>query len=80
MGLFTTRACNITALNVVPSQGERISEITVALRCDERLVEQLQKQLLKIIDVVDVMEVRPEIQEEEDECLLTTVRASIQCA
>ena len=59
VGVFTTRAYIISALNVV--QGEEISQVTVALRCDERQLGLLQKQLMKIIDVVDVM---PEIQDE----------------
>ena len=59
VSVFTTRAYSITALNVV--QGEEMNQITVALRCDEGQVGLLQKQLMKIVDVVDVI---PGIQDE----------------
>ena len=59
VGVFTTRAYSISALNV--AQGEEMSQITVALRCDERQAGLLQKQLMKIVNVVEVI---PEIQYE----------------
>ena len=52
-GFFTTRAYSISALNI--AQGEEMSQITVALRCDERQVRLLQNQLMKTVDVVEVI-------------------------
>jgi acetolactate synthase-1/3 small subunit len=60
VGVFTTRAYNIDSLHVAPDQGEELSQMTVTLRCDARQCELLQKQLMKIVDVVDVQH---EIQE-----------------
>jgi acetolactate synthase-1/3 small subunit len=57
---FSTRAYNINSLYVAPDRDEELSQLTVTLRCDDRQCEQLRKQLLKIVDVVDV-------QVEEDE-------------
>jgi acetolactate synthase small subunit len=54
VGVFTTRAYNIHSLHVAPDQGEEISQMTVSLRCDNRQCELLRKQLMKIVDVVDV--------------------------
>ena len=54
VGVFTTRAYNINSLNVAPNQGEELSQMTVAVRCDDKQIEQLRKQLMKIVDVVDV--------------------------
>jgi acetolactate synthase-1/3 small subunit len=51
---FSTRAYNINSLYVAPDQDEELSQMTVTLRCDDRQCEQLRKQLLKIVDVVDV--------------------------
>jgi acetolactate synthase small subunit len=65
VSVFTTRAYSITALNAL--QGEEMKQITVALQCDERQVGLLQKQLMKFVDVVEVI---PGIQ---DERLLTNV-------
>ena len=59
VGVFTTRAYSISALSVV--QGEEFRQVTVTLRCDERQVGLLQKQLMKIVDVVEVI---PGIQDE----------------
>ena len=67
VGVFTTRAYSISALNV--AQGEEMSQITVALRCDERQARLLQNQLMKIADVVEV------ISGIQDERPLTNVAA-----
>ncbi|HEX4997421.1 MAG TPA: acetolactate synthase small subunit [Terriglobia bacterium] len=54
VGVFTTRAYNIHSLHVTPDQGEELSQMTIATRCDARQCELLCKQLMKIVDVVDV--------------------------
>ena len=54
VGVFTTRAFNIDSLHVAPDQGEELSQMTVTVRCDQKQGELLRKQLLKIVDVVDV--------------------------
>jgi acetolactate synthase-1/3 small subunit len=56
VGVFTTRAYNINTLNVMPDEDEELSQMTVTLRCSNPRFEQLCKQLLKIVDVVDVLE------------------------
>ena len=56
VGVFTTRAYNINTLNVMPDQDEELSQMTVSLRCSDARFEQLRKQLIKIVDVVDVLE------------------------
>ena len=61
VGVFTTRAYNIDSLHVAPDRGEELSQMTVTLRCDARQCDLLRKQLMKIVDVV---EVRHELQEE----------------
>jgi len=61
VGVFTTRAYNIDSLHVAPDRGEEFSQMTVTLRCDARQCELLRKQLIKIVDVVDVQH---ELQEE----------------
>jgi len=51
---FSTRAYNINSLHVTPDRDEELSQLTVTLRCDDRQCELLRKQLMKIVDVVDV--------------------------
>jgi acetolactate synthase small subunit len=60
VGVFTTRAYNIHSLHVTPDQGEELSQMTVATRCDARQCELLRKQLMKIVDVVTVEEEPPQ--------------------
>jgi acetolactate synthase small subunit len=60
VGVFTTRAYNIHSLHVTPDQGEELSQMTVATRCDVRQCELLRKQLMKIVDVVTVEEEPPQ--------------------
>ena len=62
VGVFTTRAYNINTLNVMPDVDEELSQMTVTLRCSNQRFEQLCKQLIKIVDVVDVLE-EEQIQE-----------------
>jgi acetolactate synthase small subunit len=54
VGTFSTRAYNINSLYVTPDQDEELSQLTVTLRCDDRQCDLLRKQLMKIVDVVDV--------------------------
>jgi acetolactate synthase-1/3 small subunit len=54
VGTFSTRAYNINSLHVTPDRDEELSQLTVTLRCDDRQCELLRKQLMKIVDVVDV--------------------------
>ena len=56
VGVFTTRAYNINTLNVMPDEDEELSQMTVTLRCSNQRFEQLRKQLIKIVDVVDILE------------------------
>jgi len=56
VGVFTTRAYNIITLNVMPDEDEELSQMTVSLLCSNVRFEQLRKQLIKIVDVVDVVE------------------------
>jgi acetolactate synthase-1/3 small subunit len=59
-GTFSTRAYSLNTLYLRVDQDEELIQLTVTLRCDDRQCELLRKQLMKIVDVVDV-------QVEEDE-------------
>lgn len=53
-GLFSGRGFNIESLSVGPTLDQSVSMMTIATRGDERIVEQITKQLNKLIDVVKV--------------------------
>jgi len=58
-GLFSRRGYNIESLAVGPTDDERISRITLVVDADEHSVEQITKQLYKLINVIKVQELEP---------------------
>ena len=53
-GLFAARGFNIESLAVGPTHDASVSRMTVVVRGDDRTVEQTQKQLNKLIEVIKV--------------------------
>ena len=53
-GLFSTRGYNIESLNVAPVDDGSYSRLTVATRGTESAVEQIMKQINKLIDIIKV--------------------------
>jgi acetolactate synthase I/III small subunit len=54
--LFSGRGFNIDCLSVAPTNDETISRITLETRGDEQILEQINKQLNKLIDVIKVID------------------------
>ncbi len=57
-GLFSRRGYNIRSLSVGETQDPSISRITIELVGDEHVLEQIKKQLTKLVDVVKVKAIR----------------------
>ena len=72
--LFARRGYNIFSLAVAPSEDERFSRITIVADVESATLEQIVKQLFKLIDVVKISELDPN-NSVERELLLATVRA-----
>ena len=75
VGLFSQRGYNIESLIVAPTDDPSLSRLTMTTEGDEKVVEQITKQLNKLIDVVKVMD----LSEEEfigRELLLIKLRAT----
>jgi acetolactate synthase-1/3 small subunit len=72
--LFARRGFNIYSLAVAPTEDERFSRITIVADVESSTLEQIVKQLFKLIDVVKISELDPR-QSVERELLLATVRA-----
>jgi len=53
-GLFSTRGFNIDSLAVGETEQHDISRMTIVVKGDERILEQVIKQLNKLIDVIKV--------------------------
>jgi acetolactate synthase-1/3 small subunit len=55
-GLFARRGFNIESLAVGPAETVGISRITMVVQGDDRIIEQLVKQLYKLINVIKVLD------------------------
>ncbi len=55
-GLFTARGYNIESLTVAPTQDISLSRLTLVTRGSDEIVEQITKQLNKLIDVVKLVD------------------------
>lgn len=53
-GLFSGRGYNIDSLTVSPTNEEGVSKMTIATTGDDEVIEQIEKQLTKLIDVITV--------------------------
>ena len=53
-GLFSGRGFNIDSLSVAETQDAAVSRMTIVTRGDEQIIEQITKQLNKLIDVIKV--------------------------
>ena len=73
-GLFARRGFNIISLAVAPTEDERFSRITIAVDVASAPLEQVTKQLFKLINVVKITELDPR-DAVERELLLVTVEA-----
>jgi acetolactate synthase I/III small subunit len=58
-GLFSRRGFNIESLAVGPTEDERISRITIVVNAEIHSIEQVVKQLYKLINVIKIQELDP---------------------
>lgn len=56
IGLFSQRGYNIESLTVAPTDDPTLSRMTIQTVGDEKVLEQIEKQLHKLIDVLRVSE------------------------
>jgi acetolactate synthase-1/3 small subunit len=76
-GLFARRGFNIESLAVGPTEMRGLSRITVVVDEDETLLEQVTKQLNKLVNVIKIVELDP-ASAVEREHILVKVRVDKQ--
>ena len=59
-GLFSSRGYNIDSVAVAETHEPAVSRMTIVVDADEKILEQIMKQLRKLIDVVKVQDVTGE--------------------
>lgn len=74
VGLFSGRGFNIETLNVGPTLEEGLSLMTITTSGDEQIIEQIIKQLRKLVTVVKVVDLT-HLQSVEREMVLIKVNA-----
>ncbi|MDH5487289.1 MAG: acetolactate synthase small subunit, partial [Gammaproteobacteria bacterium] len=55
-GLFSARGYNIESLTVAPTEDETLSRLTLVTSGSEDVIEQITKQLNKLVDVVKLVD------------------------
>ena len=74
-GLFSARGYNIETLTVAPTEDLSLSRLTIVTSGSDEVIEQITKQLNKLIDVIKVVDLS-EAAHIERELMLIKVRAS----
>ena len=74
-GLFSARAYNIESLSVAPTDDPSLSRMTIVTTGTEDIIEQINKQLNKLIDVVKLIDMTADVHIER-ELMLIKVNAT----
>jgi acetolactate synthase I/III small subunit len=65
-GLFSARGYNIESLTVAPTEDPSLSRMTLVTRGSEEIIEQITKQLNKLIDVVKLIDLAESLHIERE--------------
>ena len=76
-GLFSARGYNIESLTVAPTEDSSLSRMTIVTSGSDEIIEQIIKQLNKLVDVVKVLDLN-DGKHIERELMLVKVKASHQ--
>lgn len=74
-GLFSARAYNIESLSVAPTDDPSLSRMTIVTTGTDEIIEQINKQLNKLIDVVKLIDMTADVHVER-ELMLIKVNAT----
>jgi acetolactate synthase-1/3 small subunit len=74
-GLFSARGYNIESLTVAPTEDPTLSRMTIVTRGSDEIIEQITKQLNKLIDVVKLIDLA-EASHIERELMLVKVKTT----
>ncbi|ENN96848.1 acetolactate synthase 3 regulatory subunit [Methanocaldococcus villosus KIN24-T80] len=69
-GLFSRRGFNISSITVGTTENPNISRMTIVVNGDDKVLEQVVKQLNKLIDVIKVSELQEKKSVQRELCLI----------
>jgi acetolactate synthase-1/3 small subunit len=69
-GLFARRGFNIESLAVGTTENESVSRMTIVAKGDDNVLEQITKQLYKLIDVIKVFDIPKDVAVERELMLI----------
>lgn len=72
--LFARRGYNIVSLAVAPTHDDRFSRLTIVVDVESVPLDQIVKQLFKLVNVVEIAELSPE-ESVERELMMATIKA-----
>ncbi len=75
VGLFAQRGYNIDSLTVAPTEDKTLSRMTLVTQASDQVIEQITKQLHKLIEVVKLIDLSEGVQVER-ELLMVKVKAA----
>ncbi len=76
-GLFSARGYNIESLTVAPTEDPSLSRMTLVTRGNDEIIEQITKQLNKLIDVVKLIDL-VETPHVERELMLVKLKTTLE--
>lgn len=76
-GLFSRRGYNIESITAGVTYDPRFSRVTIVASGDEEILEQIEKQLAKLVDVRNIKELKPE-ESVYRELVMIKVRAAAE--
>lgn len=77
-GLFSARSYNIESLSVAPSEDESTSRMTIVTSGNDNVIEQIVKQLDKLLDVIEVSEITSKEHVEREIAFVKIKESSIK--
>ena len=77
--LFSTRGYNIESLSVAPTDDPGLSRLTLVTYSSEKVIDQINKQLFKLVDVVNIADMTQGDHIEREQLLLKVRIANPPC-
>lgn len=74
-GMFSQRGFNIETLNVAPTEDETMSRLTLVTTGTDDVLNQINRQLLKLVDVIDVLDMTSSGEHMERELMFIKLRS-----